>query len=167
MIAEDAWDLITSAFVYERRRCRKKFEEIYSDGLYQMTELRNEDGKLRALAGFRKLNNWVAIEYIAVQPKELFSELANVLIEKIKKMYPGNFTLVKGLDILSGEKNMPLMKLYTDAGFIENPYIYTQASFHNDCIGFPQNILTYPTAITHSEFKNLRALLCRYVVFSA
>ncbi len=77
----------------------------------------------------------------------------------LEEVIMDDFKIIKKIDIISGENNKELINIYSKAGFIENPYIYIQPSFHQDSANFPQHILSYPTSISYNEFKALRSLL--------
>jgi len=163
MMTEDVWSLMMSTYLYERRRCRKQFEEIYQKTFYQMQELRNNKGNLRGFVGYWEIKNWIAIEHIAVQPNENFREVITTLLKKLKTSYKDDFTIIKEIDILSNSSDVQEKEIFSNAGFLENPFVYIQPSFHKECANFPQRIMSYPSQITYVQFKELRNLLYKYV----
>jgi len=163
MVTEDVWDLLISTFSYERRRCRKQFEEVCAKTGYKMKDIRYEDGSLKGFVGFWEIQKWVVIEHVVVHSSTLFSEAFMELISHLKRMYDDEFTIIKEIDMACNHPVAEGKELYKTVGFNENPYIYIQPSFHREGINFPQRILSYPSEISYSQFKVLRSLLYHHV----
>lgn len=162
MMAEDVWDLMTNAFDYERRRCRKHFEEVCKRTSYQLIEHRS-NGNLLGFIGYWNLGKWIAIEHIAVQPKERPDKIVPVLLEMLHSAVDKGVIVITEVDVLSADSSQTYKELYRLCGFIENPYIYIQPSYHKGYASFPQKIMSYPSGISYLQFKDLRSLLYRFV----
>jgi len=162
MMAEDVWDLMITAYNYERRRSRKQFEEVCKRSSYQILEKR-DNGRLLGFIGFWNFCKWIAIEHIAIEDPaieaDVIPELLNQLIQNVEK----GSIIVAEVDIIDAEKTQGLKQCYKQAGFIENPYVYIQPSYHKGYASYPQRVMTYPCEIDYTSFKDLRGLLYRYV----
>ncbi|MCG8582781.1 MAG: hypothetical protein MI866_22850 [Bacteroidales bacterium] len=162
MMANDVWELMSSSFDYERRRCKKEFEEICQRSSYRLIELRS-DNQLQGIVGYWDFSKWIAIEHMAVQPGEDEKLIVPALLRHLLSAAGKGVFVIAEVDILQNNSQDAIKQLYKLSGFIENPYVYIQPSYHKGCASFPQRILSYPHAISYEQFKELRSLLYRFV----
>jgi hypothetical protein len=162
MMAEDVWKLMANTFDYERRRCRKHFEEVCKRSSYQLIEHR-EKGELLGFIGCWNLGKWIVIEHLAVQKGENPYKIVPILLSILRNSVDNGVILIIEVDILKTDFVQRYKELYKLAGFIENPFVYIQPSYHKGEATFPQRIMSYPVPITYPQFKDLRSLLYRFV----
>jgi hypothetical protein len=162
MMANDVWKLMIDTFDYERRRCKKEFEEICQRTSYQLIELRSNN-QLQGIVGYWDFSNWIAIEHLAVQPGEDEKQIVPTLLKQLLTFAGKGVIVIAEVDMLQNDPQNMIKSLYKQSGFIENPYVYIQPSYHKGCASFPQRILSYPVAISYEQFKELRSLLYRFV----
>ncbi len=162
MMANDVWELMINSFDYERRRCKQEFEEICERSSYQLIELRNNN-QLQGIVGYWDFSKWIAIEHLAVQKGEDETQIVPALLEQLLQTTANGVIIIAEVDILQNSRGHSIKSLYKKTGFIENPFVYIQPSYHKGCASFPQRILSYPSAINYGQFKELRSLLYRFV----
>ncbi|WP_430815242.1 hypothetical protein [Carboxylicivirga sp. RSCT41] len=162
MMANDVWDLMSRSFDYERRRCKKEFEEICQRSSYSLIELRNNN-QLQGFVGYWDFSKWIAIEHMAVQSGEDEMLIIPTLLKQLLSTTEKGVIVIAEIDILQNKSQSIIKKLYKLSGFVENPFVYIQPAYHKGYASFPQRILSYPHAISYNEFKELRNLLYRFV----
>ncbi|MBR8535237.1 hypothetical protein KDU71_06675 [Carboxylicivirga sediminis] len=162
MLPDDVWELISNSYKYERRRCRKQFEEVCSRSSYRMIDYRNAD-VLKGFIGFWDFGKWVVIEHLAVSNNQVFHETMSMLLKQLIEQVDKNVIIVAEVDILLAPEHYLLKSEYVNAGFVENPYVYIQPSYHRGCASYPQRIMSFPHSISYEQFKDLRSLLYRFI----
>ncbi len=162
MMANDVWELMINSFDYERRRCKKAFEEISQRSSYQLIELRSNQ-QLQGIVGYWDFSKWIAIEHLAVQQGEDKTLIVPALLKQLLHRTAKGVLVITEVDILQNSNDHSIKSLYKKMGFIENPFVYIQPSYHKGCASYPQRILSYPHAINYEQFKELRRLLYRFV----
>lgn len=162
MIENDVWELMIYSFEYERRRCKKEFEEICQRSSYQLIELRNK-AQLQGIVGYWDFSKWIAIEHLAVQEGEDPCLIVPALVRQLFDATKKGVNVIAEVDFMQNDSHSTIKRLYKECGFIENPFVYIQPSYHKGCASFPQRILSYPASINYEQFKELRSLLYRFV----
>lgn len=162
MLPEDVWELMIDSYKYERRRCRKQYEQVFKRSSYQFIEYR-ENSVLNGFIGYWDFGKWVVVEHIAVKKDADVSIVLRALLQQIKLTVDENVIIVAEVDILLSPEQLAYKSAYQQAGFIENPYLYIQPSYHKGCASFPQRLMSYPHEISYEQFKDLRGLLYRFV----
>ncbi|MBK3518500.1 hypothetical protein [Carboxylicivirga marina] len=162
MMANDVWELMINTFEYERRRCKKEFDEICERSSYQLIELRNNQ-QLQGFIGYWDFSKWIAIEHLAVQSGENKSVIIPALLNMLLSAKSDGSIIISEIDIVHDISTNSDKLLFNKLGFVENPYVYIQPSYHKGCASFPQKILSYPSAINYESFKELRSILYRFV----
>lgn len=162
MMTEEVWDLMISTYEYERRRTRQHFEEVCKRSSYQLMELRT-NSSLQGFIGFWDLGKWVVIEHMAVAKGEQSEKVIPILLLRLLSEVHQKAIVVAETDLILDEVQKINCQLYKNTGFIENPYVYIQPSYHKGMASFPQRLLSYPSSISYEQFKDLRSLLYRFV----
>ncbi len=162
MLPEDVWELMIDSYKYERRRCRKQFEEVCKRASYRLIEHRSGT-KLLGFIGFWDLCSWVVIEHVAINKTHNKDDVLAILLQQLKESIDLNVIIVSEVDILLANEQQMYKMAYQQAGFIENPYVFIQPSYHKGCASFPQRIMSYPHSITYKQFKDLRSILYRFI----
>lgn len=120
------------------------------------------DGKLTGFMNYWDMENFVYLEHFAVSPELRGKGIGAALAEELKK-------LSRGLIVLEAEPSEQSdtakrrMGFYERLGFTVNPYDYIQPPISDNQPPVLLRLMTYPKAISESEYLNIRGELYSHV----
>ncbi len=158
---DDAWALFLEAFpLSEQRSYEEHIRAMQNEKFHCMAYIENE--KVQAIMFYWNLENFIFIEYFAIDSKNRGKGLGTKILEDFA--LSAQKILLLEIEEIIDEKTLKRWNFYEKLGFEKYEKIYMHPPYRKDFPSFALHILTYKHELTESEY-NLFTDIERKIVF--
>ena len=158
---DKAYQLYQNSFPYLERRDDNGHSLIMQKPDYHFSVLTQNEELLGIMLYF-ETDNFIYLEHFAVVPEKRGNGIGAKGVEILKNI---GKTVILEIEYPVDEITNRRLDFYNRNGFKLTTHYHIQAKYHKGDDDLPLKILSYPSEITASEYKNFKDYLNREVTF--
>ncbi len=159
---DKVYSLMQESFPPDERRTYEEQKALLNDQHYCIYTLQTPKAEsIKAFIAIWRFNDFAFAEHFAVNPIYRNSGTGSAILREITKSLP--CLLCLEVELPENELSKRRIDFYKRNGFFLNPYPYIQPPISNGRSPVPLMIMTYGCEVTEQKFKELKAVLYKYV----